>query len=402
LDPQAATAAWLARLPEAQRAAAQAATDARLAGWIVGVLLFLAAAALLTRSGLLTALVRRIEADRPRPWLASAAAAGVTGLFLASVKAAVDAGVAWRVDTILQGARAAGLAAQLAAAASQIVPGVAAAVLLVPPVAWLMRRAPRRWPLIAGAATLALVLALGWLPYALSAGATAGPAPPGPAQAAVAQLVAESRLPASAVMQSADPALDGDVTGGFGQARVVLGPRLLAGPPAEARADIGHLMGHYAHNDVLIVCLVVGVVAAAGFWAAQRWTAPLARVMGAKDADEAADPVALPALAIVAAAAVTLAALAGAAYLRWANVGADAYSLDHAREPDGLAAVIEDEWTRDADHDAVAPSPLETALFYSHPPLATRVAHAMAWKGAQQAPQRTPQKTPQETLTGGG
>ncbi len=394
MDAQAATAAWLARLPQAQRAAAQAATDARLAGWIAGVLLFLAAAALLARSGLVTALVRRIEADRPRPWLASAAAASVTALVLAIVKSAADAGVAWRVDMILEGARAASLAAHLAASASQILPTLAAAVLIFPPFAWLMRRAPRRWPLIAGPATLALVLALGWLPYALSAGATAGPAPPGPAQASVTQLVAEARLPANAVLQSADPALDADVTGGFGHARVVIGQRLLAGPPAEARADVGHLMGHYVHNDVLIVCLVVAAVVAAGFWAAQRWTAPLARVMGAKDARDAADPVALPALAIIGAATVTLAALAGAAYLRWANVGADAYSLDHAREPGGLVAVIEDEWSRDTARNAVAPSPLETALFYSHPPLASRIAHAMAWKDAQETPQKTPQEPP--------
>jgi len=402
LDAQAATAAWLARLPAAERLAAQAATDARLAGWIAGVLLFLAAAALLTRSGLLTALLRRIEADRPRPWLASALAAGVTALVLVAVKAAVEGAVAWRVDTILTGARSAGAATHLAAAASQILPSAAAAVLLFPPFAWLMRRAPRRWPLVAGATALALVLALGWLPYVLSAEATAGPASPGPAQAAVAQLVGETRLPATAVLQSTDPALDADVTGGFGHARVVVGPRLLAGPPAEARADVGHLMGHYVHNDVLIVCLVVGMVVAAGFWAARWWTAPLARAMGARGARDAADPVALPALAIIAAAAVTLAALAGAAYLRWANVGADAYSLHHAREPDGLVAVIEDEWAREPDHDAVAPSPPETALFYSHPPLTSRIAHAMAWKAAQKAPEKTPQKTPQKTSLGGG
>jgi STE24 endopeptidase len=402
LDAQAATAAWLARLPAAERVAAQAATDARLAGWIAGVVLFLAAAALLTRSGLLTALVRRIEADRPRPWLAGALAAGVTALVLVTLKAAVEGAVAWRVDTILTGAKSAGAATHLAAAASQILPSAAAAVLIFPPFAWLMRRAPRTWPPIAGATALALVLALGWLPYALSAGAIAGPAPAGPAQAAVAQLIAETGLPAAGVQQSADPALDADVTGGFGHARVVLGPRLLAGPTAEARADVGHLMGHYVHNDVLIVCLVVGLVVAAGFWAAQRWTAPLARAMGAKAARDAADPAALPALAIIGAAAVTLAGLAGAAYLRWANVGADAYSLNHAREPDGLVAVIEDEWTRDPDHDAVAPSALETALFYSHPPLTSRLAHAMAWKAAQTRPEKTPQKTPQETHTGGG
>jgi STE24 endopeptidase len=71
--------------------------------------------------------------------------------------------------------------------------------------------------------------------------------------------------------------------------------------------------------------------------------------------------------------------LAGAGYLRWANVRADAYSLEQAREPDGLASVIEQEW----DHQSVDPSPPEEALFYTHPGMSGRLAHAMAWKAAQ-------------------
>jgi STE24 endopeptidase len=59
-------------------------------------------------------------------------------------------------------------------------------------------------------------------------------------------------------------------------------------------------------------------------------------------------------------------------------VRADAYSLDYAREPDGLAAVLESEW----DHQSLDPSPIETVLFYTHPPIPMRIAHAMAWKAA--------------------
>jgi STE24 endopeptidase len=77
--------------------------------------------------------------------------------------------------------------------------------------------------------------------------------------------------------------------------------------------------------------------------------------------------------------AMTGAGLAAGGYLRWANVRADAYSLDHAREPDGLAAILEREW----DHQSLDPSPVERALFYTHPPIADRIAHAMAWKASQ-------------------
>jgi STE24 endopeptidase len=389
LDVQAATDAWLARLPAAQRLAAQAATDTRLAGWIAGLVVFLAVSVLLARLGAAAALARRLEAARPRPWLASAAVAGTMALALAATKTLVDATTAWRLAAIAAGVGGAApmsdFLTQLAAASAQILPTVAAAVLLIPPLAWLIRRQPRRWPLIVGGAATLLILALGWLPYALSAGPAGPPAPPGPAQAGVARLIAETRLPAPAVLQAAATGLDADVTGSFGHARVVVGQRLLAGPPAEARAYVGHLMGHYAHNDILIVCLVIGALVLAGCVAAQRWTAPLARLLGVADVRGPAEPAALPALAIIGAATLTLAALGGAAYLRWANVGADAYSLDHAREPDGLVAVIEDEWARDPGRDSVAPSPLEAAIFYTHPPLTDRIAHAMVWKAAQQA-----------------
>ena len=152
---------------------------------------------------------------------------------------------------------------------------------------------------------------------------------------------------------------------------------MAAGPPAEARAYVGHVMGHYVHNDILVVCLVLGAVLTLGMFAAQRWSPPLARWLGAP-AVSAAEPRALPAVAIVGVVTLVVAGLAASAYLRWANVRADAFSLDHAREADGLAAVIEREW----DHQAVDPSPLEEAVFYTHPPLAARIRHAVAWKAA--------------------
>ena len=90
----------------------------------------------------------------------------------------------------------------------------------------------------------------------------------------------------------------------------------------------------------------------------------------------AADPEALPAVAILFMLALAAAGLAEAGYLRWANVRADAYSLDHAREPDALISVIEREW----DHQSLDPSWPEEALFYTHPPMIGRIRHAMAWK----------------------
>lgn len=383
LDPVAAANAWLARLPESQRLAADAFTHARLVGWAVGGLVFLALCLVVARSGVLTRLRSRMETpERPRPWLVAAVSAGLLAFVLAAVNAAIGAVTAWRGDLILArggGAPpAASLAAHLAYAASGILPAVFLAALLVPPLLWLIRRLPRAWPLVAGGVVAAAILALGWLPYALAAGPAPPPAPPGPAQAGVARLIAETGLPAHAVLASPDPSFDADVTGGLGRTRVVVGPRLLAGPPAEARAYVGHLMGHYVHQDILVVCLVAGGVILAGCFAAQRLASPLARAIGGRRVGSPSDPEALPALAILGFLTLTVAGLAASAYLRAANVGADAYSLDHAREPDGLAAAVEREW----DRQSVDPTPIEAAIFYTHPPLKGRLVHAMAWKAA--------------------
>jgi STE24 endopeptidase len=241
-----------------------------------------------------------------------------------------------------------------------------------------MRRRPASWPLIVGALVATLIVAAIWLPYALSVGPSTTPAPPGPVRDGLVQLIAGSAVPAHGVLVANDPGFMADVSGGFGRAKVVIGPQLADGAPAEARAMVGHIMGHYVHNDILIFSLVLGLVMLFGFFAVARLAAPLARFIGAKSVVSAADPQALPAAAIILMIAMVCAGLAGAGYLRWANVRADAYSLDHAHEPDGLAAVIEQEW----DHQSVDPSPLEEALFYTHPAMSGRLQHAMAWKAA--------------------
>jgi STE24 endopeptidase len=223
---------------------------------------------------------------------------------------------------------------------------------------------------------MAVCLAVGWGPYAFGSDPALTYAPPGPVADGLARLIAEAGVPAEGVRLSRDPTFDADVTGGFGRARVVVGPQVLGWPAPDARAYVGHLMGHYAHTDVFVVFLLYGLVAFAALVAVQRWAAPLARWLGARQATAAADADAAPAAALILVVALGVAMLAATGYLRWANVRADAFSLDHAREPDGLASVLVRTW----DHESVDPNPIETAIFYSHPPLSARLTHAMCWK----------------------
>jgi STE24 endopeptidase len=370
-------AAWLARIPESQRLAAHAATDWRLAAWAVGGLALLGACVLLSQAGVVARLRRGLEAERPRPWLVAAASACVLALVLAPLKAVIDAVAAWRGEQIL-GLGGSSLVAHLTQDLAGVAPAVLGAALLVPGVLWLMRRLPRTWPLLLGSLMTGLIVAAVWLPYALSAGPPMTPAPAGPVRDGLLRLIADTGLPAHDVFFSTEPTFDADVTGGFGQARVSMGPLIAAGPPAEARAFIGHIMGHYVHNDILIVSLVLGAAMLLGCFAVSWLAAPLARRIGALGVAGPSDPEALPAVAIVVMLALVGAGLAEAGYLRWANVRADAYSLDHAHEPDALISVIEREW----DHQSLDPSPIEEALFYTHPAMTGRIRHALAWEAA--------------------
>ncbi len=152
--------------------------------------------------------------------------------------------------------------------------------------------------------------------------------------------------------------------------------------PEELRASIGHLMGHYVHHDQLSIAILLAILTLGLFMAVRHLSGPAAKLMGLKDVQGPADPLAAPAAIAVAIAYLCLAVMADHAFIRWINVRADQYSLDHAREPDGLAQALLHEWKG----EAVAPSPLQEALFYDHPALKGRLEHAMRWKAENLPP----------------
>ena len=368
---EAAARAWLERLPAAERLAAHARTDLRLVIWVGAGALLIGSCLVLARVDFGGRLRRVIEARGLRLWVASGLPAVVVAATLAAAKGLYDILVAWPAENV-----AGAWTERAASAAAGVWLVVILALLFAPILQWLFRRRPRAGPMLAGLAAVAVCLAVGWGPYAFGGDPAPRRAPPGPVTDALARLIAEAGVPAHGVWLSRDPTFDADVTGGFGRVKVVVGQPMLGWPAPDARAYVGHLMGHYAHADVFVVFLLYGLVAFAALVAVQRWAAPLARRLGARQATAAADPDAAPAAALMLVVALGVAMLATSGYLRWANVRADAFSLDHAREPDGLASALLRTW----DHESVDPNPIEAAIFYSHPPLSARLTHAMCWK----------------------
>jgi STE24 endopeptidase len=238
---------------------------------------------------------------------------------------------------------------------------------------------PRFWALACGGVAAALVFASVWLPFAEASGpAPLPPAPPGAARTGLLRLIADAHVPASQVYVSANPAIDADVTG-VGPARVVVSGGLWAkASPQELRASVGHLIGHYENRDQLSIAALLAVLTLGMFLAARALFVPAARLLGASGVRGMDDPAGAPVLLFIAAVYLCGAIALDHAFIRAINVRADQYSLDHAREPDGLAMALLHEWRG----EAVDPAPLQEALFYDHPSLQSRLLHAMRWKAA--------------------
>ena len=367
-DAAAAAAAYAQRLPAAARDSAPAATATSEILLTASVVVVMAAAWAVAGSGLLPRIEGRLRAAGRPGWMADAACGGaligLIGLSLAPLALIGAAGAAAKMAALSGALRQAAVFSLVGAV---IAPGLYG----------LMRRLPRLWAPLLGGLAAAAVFAAVWLPFASASGPTElPPAPAGPARAGLVRLIADTRLPASEVYLSANPAIDADVTG-QGAARVVVSRGLWSvASPAELRASVGHLMGHYTHHDQLSIAALLALLALGLFFALQVLYAPVARWL--RLPADRLDPAGAPALVLIATAWLSLAAIADHSFIRAINVRADQYSLDHAREPDGLAAALLHEWSG----EDIDPSPLQEALFYSHPSLQGRLLHAMRWKAA--------------------
>ena len=366
-DPAAAAAGYLLRLPAAARAAAPADTARAETLLAVAVAAVLLAAWAVARSGLLERISQRLKmVGRPR-WVADAACGGaVIGLVALALTPLelISTGSVGSLQTLMQALRQDAVFGLIGALAAPLLYG-------------LMRLSPRLWAPLAGSLFAALIFAATWLPFAGAWGPANLPAaPPGPARTGLLNLIAQVHLPASEVYITPTASIDADVTG-LGAARVTVSRGLWeAASPQELRASIGHLLGHYAHHDQLWIALLLAAMTLGLFLVVRTLYAPAARLL--KLPSDISDPVGAPALVMVATLWLCLGVFCDHALIRWVNVRADQYSLDQAKEPDGLAVALLHEW-RGEDP---SPSPLQEALFYDHPSLAGRLEHAMRWKAA--------------------
>jgi STE24 endopeptidase len=195
-----------------------------------------------------------------------------------------------------------------------------------------------------------------------------------------------------------------NVSGFLGTTRIALNDNLLKECTLpEIREVMAHEMGHYIlnHSFKLVIYFslffLIGFIALRAFFdgAVRRWGASWGiRVAPVLDssipADPAnaplethgaygiADPAGLPLLSLIFGAVFFLLTPVINTAVRVTEREADAFSINTAREPDGMAKVA----LKLGEYRKLDPSPMEEFIFFDHPSGRARIRMAMDWKTA--------------------
>ena len=384
-DPAAATAAYMATLSPAAHAKATAYTHGGewliLWGWVVSVVV----AFLILQSGVLQRLRNRIERRRVHRNLAAIACAVVFTL------ASFVLSLPWAIYAQWWREKGYGLTSQpfagwlgeavIGALISAVGAGLFYLVLYA-----VIRRAPRTWWAWAGGvAAVFVVFGAVIAPVFIEPiFNTYTPAPPGPTRDAVVALAKVSGVPSDKIYvfngSKQSNRYTANVSGLFGSARVAMSDTMFkqGADLSEVKGVVGHEMGHYALQHVLWFAGIISVLALVAFFLVDRLFDPTATLMRAYDVGGVGDPAGLPVLTAVLATLALLATPLFSTLTRTQEAQADAFSLAHAHEPDGLSKAL----VKTIEYRASSPSDLEEFLFYDHPSVEHRVRRAMAWKAA--------------------
>ncbi len=208
----------------------------------------------------------------------------------------------------------------------------------------------------------------------------------GPVKQAITSLAAQAHVsPDSIVVYDGSrqrAILTANVTGLAGTMRIGISDvALKEATLPEVRAVVAHELGHYVSGDLPVLAAAFALLALLGFYAIDRIFDRAVVWCGASPGVSLADPAGVPLLVLLISAWFTLCGPLTNALERRGEVAADAYSLQTAREPDGLATAL----LKSAKYRDPTPHPVTELLFHSHPSIAHRIHAAMVWKAANGA-----------------
>jgi STE24 endopeptidase len=171
-----------------------------------------------------------------------------------------------------------------------------------------------------------------------------------------------------------------NVSGFLGTTRIALNDNLLKQCTLpEIREVMAHEMGHYVLNHGFKLVLYSGVSFLFAFGLAGICFDAAVRRWGERwGVRGIGDPAGLPLLSLILTTIFFVLTPASNTAVRVTEREADAFSINTAREPDGMAKVA----LKLGEYRKLDPSPVEEFIFFDHPSGRARIRMAMDWKVA--------------------
>jgi STE24 endopeptidase len=184
-----------------------------------------------------------------------------------------------------------------------------------------------------------------------------------------------------------------NVSGILGTTRIALNDNLLKQCTVpEIRAVMAHEMGHYVLNHGTKLLTYLGIFVLIGFALTGILFDAAVRRCGDKWGVRCiADPAGLPLLVLIFSTLLFLATPLLNTVVRVTEREADAFGINTAREPDGMAEVA----LKLGAYRKLNPKPLEEFIFYDHPSGRARIRMAMDWKAANLSRGQSPKSESQ-------
>lgn len=382
-EPNAATRAFVERVPADAKARAEAFTNRGYAALMLRLAVLIVASALVMFTGLAARMRDAALRLTHRAWLQDAlfAIQFLSILLASSLPVEVFAGFVRYREA---GLSHAGFWQWLSDYALQWAVDLIFYAVGIVAIMALIRRRPQSWPAWATLVYVAL-----YATYSLVSPLYIAPLfnqytqlPDGPAKERILSLARANGVPADGVYvrdaSRQSVILNASVSGLMGTARITLDDNtVLTTPPAELELVMAHEIGHYVLRHVFKETVLHGLVIGVGFlFIAGSMRRLLARYGKRWRVTGAGDVAALPVFWLLFALWGFIALPADNTIQREDEAEADLYGLNASRQPLGLAEFM----LRDADV-----RPLEQGAFvewalYSHPTPAHRIASAMRWR----------------------
>src|SRR6266481_508144 len=171
-----------------------------------------------------------------------------------------------------------------------------------------------------------------------------------------------------------------NVAGFLGTTRIALNDNLLKQCTLpEIRAVMAHEMGHYVLNHGAKLLTYSAIFIVIGLALTRQMFDAAVRRRGVKwGVRGIADPAGLPLLVLILSTLLFIATPLLNTVVRVTEREADAFGINTAREPDGMARVT----LKLGAYRKLDPTPLEEFIFFDHPSGRARIRMAMDWKAA--------------------